>query len=213
MPPVLTTGKYFAIKSPIQQDIFQKSYTGIFSSSTFEKAKEIVMRSILLDNPKESLVLVMNDKIIYQKLGEKHSVHIPKFVNQTLDNPSNKIAIIHSHPDNLNGMTSSLSFIDFKLLAFSDGVESIYAINSKGEYAMLKKNSDFRSKGSKYLKYEKIYKSYIKKSETEQENALKNASLEYGKANNAILSSEHKFWKKYAKKLGVKYKTNFSYFD
>ena len=61
----------------LEQDTFEKmSENATFSKATFEKAKDIVMETITGAKPKESLVYIMDDKIIHHELGDMSSVKI-----------------------------------------------------------------------------------------------------------------------------------------
>ncbi len=221
-------------------DTFEKS-TGdaIFSRATFEKAKDMVIKTILGSNPKESCVLINDDKIIYQAVGAAHEVGFgDEKLFSLLDNPKNKIALIHSHPTMLkNGSSHPVSYGDFVNLNAHQAERSIYAINSLGEYSMLQKQGNTRPSIFKVKEYERKYENELIDALTGEDKELlrkhwtapsgnhvltqeeiKKLEQEYEELRNkesvvcATRDATHNFWLKYASELGVRYDTNFSCF-
>ena len=237
--PLSIISKYVSMPS---YDTFEKTDSSvIFTDKTFQKAKDIVIQSILDENPKESMVFIMNDKLVYQAIGENTYVAPSKYALNLLDNPKNSIAILHSHPDlaEFGNYAPSLSFNDFNILILSKGAKNIYAINSKGEYAMLEKTDDTKVSKKRIERFEKLYNEELKKGNilfdslqqeiTDgmsiiSENLFKgenienldeitqqiNRKIEY--ANRVSVSREHNFWLNYAHMFDLKYDTDFSYF-
>lgn len=159
----IETSKFFCDKtstlsaqlSELTKDTFEKiSENAVFSKATFEKAKDIVIETIAGANPKESCVYVMDDKIIHYELGDIDSIHITDTMNALLNNPKNRIAIIHSHPQNLGPSTMPVSYQDFMAINDCEAARSIYAINKQGEYSLLEKASKQRPSFLKVLNYE-----------------------------------------------------------
>ena len=221
-------------------DTFEKtSGDAIFSRATFEKAKDMVIKTILGSNPKESLVLINDDKIIYHTVGATHEVGFgDKTLFSLLDNPKNRIALVHSHPIMLkDGSSHPVSYGDFVNLNSHEAERSIYAINSLGEYSMLQKQGNARPSIFKVREYEQKYENelidalsgedskLLKKhwtspssNHTLTQEEIKQLEKEYEELRNkesvvrATRDATHNFWLKYAPELGVKYDTNFSCF-
>ena len=237
--PLSVFSKYVSMPS---YDVFEKSDNGIMlSDKTFQKAKDIVILSILEENPTESMVFVMNDKLVYQAKGESTYVKPSKYALNLLDNPQNSIAIIHSHPNlsNVGNYAPSLSFNDFNILVLSKGAKSIYAINSDGEYAMLEKSGKNKISQAKISRFEKFYDNELKKknaqiSKLKEEvshgmdriderisnggkienidEIMQEMSRKMDYVNRVSISREHNFWINYASLFNLKYDTDFSYF-
>ncbi len=223
-------------------DLFEKSKNGkTFSDETFQKAKNIVMQSILEENPKESMVFILNDRIVYQEIGEKSYVTPSKCALSLIDNPENQVVMIHSHPNlpEFGNYAPSLSFDDFNFLILSKGAKSIYAINSKGEFAALEKMGDTKVSQKRISKFEKMYKDELKQKsmlfirQNEEIYRLAdeiNEKLARGEkienldklirdiqektdyTNRMVISKEHNFWQNHSHLFNLKYDTNFSYF-
>ncbi len=149
----------FQMSVPIKsgKDIFEKSCDVIFSKETFEKAKNIVAKTVRGNDPKESVAIIMNNKIIYQGLGGETSVNVPKEIQKFLYDPKNKIAILHSHPAIQKHFTQSFSFKDYYSLITSQGVKKMYVVNSNGEYALFEKINNQRPENKTISKYKKLY--------------------------------------------------------
>ncbi len=51
--------------------------TPLLSRQTFEKARDIVIQSLFDKEPKESIVLIRNDKILFYGKGDEFEAEIP----------------------------------------------------------------------------------------------------------------------------------------
>lgn len=156
----------------LQCDIFSKrtdKTTGSFKESitnteVFQKAKNYVMRSILSDAPKESMVVIQNGKIISSCEGTFASVDFADDVCELINKKGQNFIIVHSHPKSKHQMTTPVSFGDYETLVSYQGIDSVYAINSNGEYSGLiklpermKEFSDSATVANKVEEYENKY--------------------------------------------------------
>ena len=222
----------------LESDTFEKT-TGdaVFFAKTFEKAKNIVIKSIMGNQPKESCVYVMDNQIIHYELGGAHNVELSKTMRELLDNPKNRIAVIHSHPSQLkDGYSAPISYGDFINLNSHEGERSIYAINSLGEYSVLKKignarpsifkvhdfkqlciNAELSGLQEQDIKLIKKHPLFSGKEITEEERKeIEKKAEELFKGEDYIIASRlaiHNFWRENASKLNVQYETNFSCFN
>ena len=227
----------------LEQDTFEKmSENATFSKATFEKAKDIVMETITGAKPKESLVYIMDDKIIHHELGDMSSVKITDTMKELLNNPKNRIAVVHSHPGNFGASTMPVSYQDFASINSYEAARSIYAINKQGEYSLLEKVGKQRPSALKVLNYEvknynetnsqELYekmlyskfdeiKSLLPENPTEEDlylafRLLAEKDPQFASKLSYVEMQEalaqHNFWLKYASELGMKYDTNYSCF-
>lgn len=206
---------------------------------TFNKARDFVMKSINAPKPKEGMVIINNGKIIQSKVcDERSGIVTDKKVLKLLKDAKNSGVIVHSHPKTSYGNTMPVSFTDFETLNKFQGLKSIYAIDTDGRYSMLKKTGKDKISDSamenilenqyltgyanwmnkiddpecrdfvdlyKYLKYEFNGTEKQKLELLDEFSKLQDSIDDAGYAAGYVDS----FWKKYADKLGVSYKTNF----
>lgn len=232
--------KVAARLNTLDADKFEKtSGDAIFSQATFKKAKDMVVETILGNEPKESLVFVKDDKIMHHVIGETHKIEVDDVSRALLDDANNKIAVIHSHPIvMIDGSAHPVSYSDFSVINDRPGARSIYAINSLGEYSMLQKQGNARPSVLKVIEYEEKYeqelvealtgedKEFMKKClfgpqegvelTQEEKEQLEKEFEEFRNKESVVQATRkclHNFWLKYASELGLRYETNYSCFN
>ncbi len=180
------------------------------------------------------MAVILDDKIVFTKIGDKHSCSIGESELCALyKNPNNKIAIIHSHPRNQTGGTNPVSIGDYEVMCNPErpAIRSICAINSNGEYSSLKKIDDKKAEDGYMVimrEFENAISKYLMESDNkmcikyrELENQLSSPfGLEpedtpvieaMNNIEKAIKTPEFisAFWQEFAEDFGVKYETNF----
>lgn len=137
------------ITDKLPKDVFCKNQSipqsliedGI-SEKTFNKAKKFVMKSVNGPYPKESLVIINNDKIEDMIVCNAHSGSMSIKALKLVNNQNNNIALIHSHPKTGAYTTCPPSLGDWDTLNKYPGIKSMYVISADGEYALLRKISN-----------------------------------------------------------------------
>lgn len=137
-------GSNKCVKSTIQceKDSFEKIdfITPSISKQTFEKARNIVMQSLFDDEPKESIVLIKNNEILFFATGDEFGVDMPdEIMDDILDSGDGGVIILHSHTPEKTGLTSPLSIADIENLIADDRISSVCAVNNKGEFSIIEK--------------------------------------------------------------------------
>lgn len=221
-------------------DTFEKSTKCDMSKETFEKAKNLVMETILCDDPKESAVLVQDDKIMFHVTGNTRSIFLDPSTQHLIYNPDNNIIFIHSHPKRDNG-GMPVSIDDCVSLLWQGGVKSVYAINHKGEYSMLAKtlkklDANALQQFDKNYEYEtclidsfedeterKDYENFLKRYKNaankiyEEGDNIDKVLLDYRNYMQKIAEAQktpqilHQFWQENAPKIDLVYETNYSF--
>jgi len=215
-----------------EEDVFVKSsgYSP-FSKETFGKAISTVIPSVLSDDPKESITLIVNDDTFGYNVGDRKSVKMTEEMEQIAKDPEQSVTAVHSHADSFKkGVANPVSVEDLGVLSSRPGLKRIYAVNSKGEYSMLEKTGDYIPSKETIESYASLIQDLIKQS-LSPEGKEKLAQIEWNltmdrndeniKAFDDFIVSEdmalaeakgvHKFWQQYAPELGVKYETNYTF--
>jgi len=222
----------FCKKISIPESIIQDG----MDEKTFITARNFVMKSIRGVYPKESMAIINNGVIADLKVCKAHSGRMSAKAYALASSLDNNVALMHSHPKTMAKTTCPPSIGDWETLRRFQGMQSMYVINSDGEYAILRKFGEALSddKANEAMgRFMLGYIDYISKIDTP---ACREAAelFNYGSAfvtevvdpsalikhfgnliekiDHAGLTVEyvHNFWKKYAASMNLTYETNFS---
>ena len=178
----------------------------------------------------ENAAGIKGNRVVFQVDGEGTSVIRP-------DNVLFDIGL-HGHPDvYAKGCTSAPSQQDYVLLMKNPFQKKEIVFNSKGEYYSLTKTPGYNYDANAYFRDEKFFEFVKDVGNIELKNApqkIRRQFLEAQKNKNigdmgeiliddlwaenpkavseGVVNLSHEFWQKYAERLGVEAKTNFSNF-
>ncbi|MCM1264598.1 MAG: hypothetical protein NC200_00220 [Candidatus Gastranaerophilales bacterium] len=123
-------------------------------TDAMEYAKEKIINELNKPYPREYMVYIgKNNDILGEYRGDSESVYGDLLFFDMLKTkiPGYNYTSIHGHPDH-DGLTTPLSFSDFKVLNNNDKLHEEIALNKDGEYSSLKKTDKFEP-----LDYDTLY--------------------------------------------------------
>ncbi len=122
-----------------QQSVPQSLIEDGISEKTYNKAKKLLMKTVKDIYPKESMLIIKNDKIVDYRVCTSSGGNLTDNMRRLCLNPDNKIILMHSHPKTGADTTCPPSIGDWDTLNKYPGMKSLYVISADGEYAVLRK--------------------------------------------------------------------------
>lgn len=122
-----------------QQSVPQSLIEDGISEKTYNKAKKLLMKTVKDIYPKESMLIIKNDKIVDYRVCTSSGGNLTDNMRRLCLNPDNKIILMHSHPKTGADTTCPPSIGDWDTLNKYPGMKSLYVVSADGEYAVLRK--------------------------------------------------------------------------
>lgn len=186
-----------------------------------EYAKKKVTNALKEPSPYEYCVIIdNNNNIVGEFKGDSTEVKSFYRLTDVIKNvfAGYNVTSVHGHPDGVENVTTPISFGDFRNLVNSLVEKESIVLNKQGEYSILKKTDKFVP--LKENKIEALYYIYQKIMIDAFDENYPDKFLQSDEYNAAVTQFSQTmkgikiidaFWRVCAPKVGLEYKTNYSY--
>lgn len=189
----------------------EKKFTTLDSAINYSIGR--ITERLNEDTPREYSVCInaQRNKIISETLGNESRVitcaPLKQLYNRYTTENYNYI-LLHGHPAESDGSTTTFSFQDFKTFVSSEDCRENYVINNNGNYCKMTKTENYRKPTPEEIKALEDNFDFYFNAAWPHEKTIYNENGE-GIFNIIDYPGMHDYWDFTTKKFGIKYETTF----